>query len=297
MKTLTIAEIGINYAYGNKSDFLNNAKKLIDIAFFSGFDFVKFQKRNPDICVPNHQKEKPKKVPWKTEEITYLQYKKDIELNDKDYHELFKYANNKKIGIFASVWDKDSVDFMAKFPMKFYPTGNEKYPFEIKKVMKIPSALITNLELVKYARKKSDILMISTGMSTEKEIEEAVKIGKPDVIFHTNSSYPSPNNELNLRYINHLIKKFGKNAKIGYSGHEYGITSTFTAVTLGAQIIERHITLDRTLWGSDQMASVEPIGQLKLIKGIREIEESLGIEKPRTVLNSELSKRISLRGE
>lgn len=291
MKIATIAEIGINFAYGeDKSKFIDNAKKLIDAAAVAGFTYVKFQKRNPDIAVPEEQKLKPKRVPWRTEETTYIQYKHDIELSYGDYVHLFMYANKKGLGMFASVWDKESVDFMMQFPT-FTPDGIKLI------IMKIPSALITDLELVKYARENCDILLMSTGMSTEKEIETAVAVGTPNVLFHTNSTYPSPIDELNLNYIKFLEKKYGHMCAIGWSGHEYGLTTTFAAVALGATWVERHVTLDRMLWGSDQVASVEPIGAIKLIKGIQDIEKALGVEGPRQVFNSELAKRKTLRGE
>ena len=137
--------------------------------------------------------------------------------------------------------------------------------------------------------------MISTGMSTEEEIKRAVSLGNPDLIFHTNSTYPSPTEELNLEYINWL-KTHYPDRSIGYSGHEYGLVTTFASVAMGADWVERHITLDRTMWGSDQMASVEPIGLMKLVNGIRNIDKALGKYGPREVLNSELEKRQSLRG-
>lgn len=265
-----IAEIGINH---NGS--VEIAKKLIDLAIFSGCEYVKFQKRTPDICVPEDQKAKMKKTPWG--EMTYLEYKKKIEFEKAEYDELFAYCGT-KIQCFASVWDVPSVDFMGAYT----------------KVGKIPSALITNKELCEYARKKFDLLMISTGMSTEDEIEECVKICDPDIIMHTNSTYPSPVQDLNLNYITWLKFKY-PTKKIGYSGHEFGLTTTFAAVVLGATYVERHITLDRNMWGSDQQASVEPIGLLKLTKGIKDIEESLGEVGPRKIFPTELEKRKSLR--
>ena len=162
------------------------AKRLIDVASLAGCDYVKFQKRNPDVCVPEEQKNKIKKTPWG--EMSYLEYKYRTEFDKSQYDEIFEYAADKGIGIFASVWDNDSVDFMAKYC----------------KVMKIPSALITNRKLLEYAREKAEYLMISTGMSTEEEISEAVNVCNPDLIFHTNSTYPSPIEELNLNYINWL---------------------------------------------------------------------------------------------
>ena len=271
-KVKIIAEIGINH-----NGDINLAKKMIDVAIVAGCDFVKFQKRNPDICVPEKQKSIMKSTPWG--DMTYLDYKYKVEFGKKEYDEIDDYCKKKNIGWFASVWDMDSVDFMLQY-------GS---------TMKIPSALITDDQLTVYARKKSDFLMISTGMSNEEQIEKAIKLCDPDLIFHTNSTYPSPINELNLNYIKYLKYKY-PNKIIGYSGHEFGLVTTFPVVILGAEYIERHITLDRSMWGSDQMASVEPGGLIKLVKGVRDIEVSLGKEGPRKILSSELSKLKSLRG-
>jgi N-acetylneuraminate synthase len=282
-RTKIIAEIGINFAYGeDRSQFLNNAKKLIDAACVAGCDYVKFQKRNPDVCVPESEKLKTKKVPWNSSEITYIQYKHDIEFGSDEYDEIDKYCKGKGIGWFASVWDIDSIDFMKRY------SSNKDV------IMKIPSALITDVDLCEYARNNSDFLIISTGMSTEEEITRCVRYCSPDVIMHTNSAYPSKVEDLNLEYINWLDEKYSSD--IGYSGHEFGLITTMAAVCLGATWIERHITLDRTLWGSDQMASVEPQGFMKLVKGIRDIEKSMGGYGPRTVSGSELDKLKSLRG-
>ena len=266
-----IGEIGINH---NGS--VDTAKKLIDVCVVAGCSHVKFQKRTPDICVPDHQKDEIRKTPWG--EITYLDYKKRIEFGSDEYDDLVEYANEKEIGFLASVWDKPSVDFMSQY-------GG---------TTKIPSALITDDELVEYARKKSDYLMVSTGMSTESEIEHMMSVGTPDLVFHTNSTYPSPIEELNLNYINWLKNKYPA-VEVGYSGHEYGLVTTFAAVAMGATWVERHVTLDRTMFGSDQMASVEPIGLMKLMKGIRDIELSLGHGGPRTRTTGELLKMNTLR--
>ena len=280
-KTLIVAEIGINFAYGNdRSKFLDNAKRLIDVAVVAGCDWVKFQKRSPDHCVPEEQKTKPKRVPWRTEETTYIQYKHDIEFNDEQWQELYAYCEDKPIGLFASVWDKPSVDFM----MRMCP-----------QIAKIPSALITDIDLCSYASLRFDHMIVSTGMSTEEEVVRCMDAIQPDIVMHTNSSYPSNVGELRLEYITWLKDKYGHDTDIGYSGHEYGLTTTMAAVTLGATWVERHITLDRTNWGSDQKSSVEPSGLMKLVKGIRDIESSMGGNCPREVLGSELSKRKSLR--
>jgi N-acetylneuraminate synthase len=283
-KTIIVAEIGINYAYGNdKSNFLDNTKKLIDAAYLAGCNWVKFQKRNPDICVPEQQKNKPKRVPWREEETTYIQYKHDIEFGKEEYDEIDRYCLEKGIGWFASVWDKWSVEFIEQN----YTNGGCV-------IMKIPSALINDIDLCSYARDKSDFLIVSTGMSTEEEVFKCVNYCDPDVVMHTNSSYPSKVDELNLEYITWLKETYPAKI-IGYSGHEFGLVTTMAATLLGATWIERHITLDRTNWGSDQMASVEPGGLIKLVKGIRDIEKSMGGYGPRLVLGSELEKLKSLR--
>ena len=269
-----IAEIGINH---NGS--VDTAKKIIDVAKVAGCDYVKFQKRTPDICVPEAQKSKIRQTPWG--EMTYLEYKHRIEFQEKEFDEIASYCDQIGIKWFASVWDIPSVDFMAKYT----------------DVGKVPSALITDHDLLCYARQKFKTLMISTGMSTECEIEQAVELGRPDIVFHTNSSYPSKVQELNLNYIHHLREKY-PDTQIGYSGHEFGLVTTFATVPMGIEWIERHVTLDRTMWGSDQMASVEPHGLIKLVKGVRSIEASLGPKKQdkRILFGSELSKRKSLRG-
>ena len=285
--TKIIAEIGINYAYGDdKSKFLDNAKRLIDVALVSGCDWVKFQKRSPEHCVPEQQKHTVKTVPWRKEPTTYIQYKHDIEFSKDEWIEIAKYIEDKPIGWFVSVWDKHSVDFMS-----------DLREFGGTQVMKIPSALITDIDLCSYVRDHADHTVISTGMSTEEEVVKCMKAIQPDVVMHTNSSYPSNVGELRLEYITWLKDKYGHDTDIGYSGHEYGLITTMAAVTLGATWIERHITLDRTNWGSDQSSSVEPSGLMKLVKGIRDIEKSMGGNAPREVLGSELIKRKSLRGK
>ena len=296
IKTQIIGEIGINFAYGeDKTKFLENTKKLIDVACVAGCDYVKFQKRTPILCVPNEQKGKAKRVPWNENEITYLDYKNDSEFGKAEFDEIDKYCDEKGMKWFASVWDTKSVDFMSKYEILL---PNNTWG----SMMKIPSALINDVALVEYAREYCEFLIISTGMSTQKEIDTAIYVGSPDVVMHTNSTYPSPNDELNLDYIRYLTMMndsgdFDKKFDVGYSGHEFGLTTSIVATVLGATWIERHITLDRTLWGSDQMASVEPQGLIKLVKSIRDIENARGGYGPRKVLDSEKSKRKSLRGE
>lgn len=273
MKTQVIAEIGINHN-GN----VKIAKKLIMIAKSAGCDFVKFQKRNPDVCVPEDQKSKIRSTPWG--DMTYLEYKYRVEFDEQTYAELIRFCDEIEIKLFASVWDTDSVDVMSRLD---------------KSITKIPSALITDLELCKYARDKFDKLIISTGMSTEAEIEACIEACNPDVIMHTNSTYPCPTGELNLNYIHHLKSKY-PDKEIGYSGHEYGLVTTYATIPMGATWIERHVTLDRSMWGSDHSASVEPSGLFKLVKGIRDIEDALSIPaKDRELFGGELAKMKSLR--
>jgi N-acetylneuraminate synthase len=222
-----------------------------------------------------------RKTPWG--EITYLEYKWRTEFGEKEYDEIDRFCKEIDIKWFASVWDKTSVDFMTK------------YKTDLGVVMKIPSALITDLELCEYAREKSDYLMVSTGMSTENEIRQCIKVCNPDVIMHTNSTYPCPVEELNLNYIGWL-KNWYPEKEIGYSGHEYGLVTTFATIPMGITWVERHITLDRSMWGSDHSASIEPSGLFKLVKGIRDIENALSIPMgPRELFGGELSKMKSLR--
>ena len=272
MSVKIIAEAGINH-----NGDTNIAKKLIDVASSTGCDYIKFQKRNPDICVPEKQKNVPKSTPWG--DMTYLDYKKKIEFETKEYDEIANYCERKKIKWFCSVWDLDSVSFMKQYC----------------DITKIPSALIVNESLCKKARKENQELIISTGMSTEKEIEKAVEWCDPNIIMHTNSSYPSPVNEINVSYISWLSKKY-KNKIIGYSGHELGLMPTVHAVAIGAQYIERHITLDKNMWGSDHKVSLEPDELQQLINYIKDIEDSIGSGGPRTLLQGEIDKLKTLRG-
>lgn len=278
-KVKIIAEIGINH---NGS--IEIAKRLIDIAILSGCDYAKFQKRTPELCTPEAQKDKIRDTPWGS--MRYIDYKNKIEFGKKEYDEIYRYIQDKPIEVFASVWDQPSVDFMSNYT----------------DIMKIGSASITDLKLCAHARKNSNTLIVSTGMSSESEIDRCVDVCTPDVIMHTNSTYPSPVEELNLGYIKWLTRKhnnksLNRKIDVGYSGHEYGLVTTFAAVALGANWIERHITLDRTMWGSDQLSSIEPCGLIKLVKGIRDIEKAIPDSSyaPRQVYSGELRKRDSLR--
>jgi N-acetylneuraminate synthase len=278
-KVKIIAEIGINH-----NGDINIAKELIMVAKAAGCDYVKFQKRNPDVCVPDDQKLKIRQTPWG--EMTYIDYKWKTEFTKEQYLEIDRFCYELGINWFVSVWDMDSVDFMREISKetKMYDG-----------TMKIPSALITDLKLCEYAMVNSNTFIISTGMSTENEIRQCIDSCSPDVIMHTNSTYPCPVDELNLNYINWL-KSWYPAKEIGYSGHEYGLVTTFATIPMGVTWIERHITLDRGMWGSDQASSIEPSGLFKLVKGIRDIEKALSLPMaPRVVFGKELEKQKSLR--
>tara|TARA_B100000212_G_scaffold329267_1_gene294316 strand:- start:2523 stop:3380 length:858 start_codon:yes stop_codon:yes gene_type:complete len=283
-KTYIIAEIGINH----QGD-ISIAKKLIDIAAAAGCDAVKFQKRNPDVCVPEEQKNKPRV--WQGQEMTYLEYKHKIEFGKEEYDEIDDYCRAQNIAWSASPWDMDSLKFLERYDLPF---------------IKVPSAMLTNNELLEACVRTGAKVIISTGMSTENEIEDAVttlrickdlyvsrrdnKIG----MLHCNSTYPAPVDELNLSAIKTLIHKY-PDFDIGYSGHEMLLGTTVASVLLGAKIIERHITLDRNMEGSDHSASVTPWGLFKMVNGIRELERAYGDGKI-SVTESEKVVRKKLRG-
>ena len=268
-----ISEIGINH---NGS--MELCKQLILLSKVAGADYVKIQKRNPDVCVPENQKSKIRSTPWG--EMTYLDYKHKIEFSEDQIKELCEFSKKNGIEFFASVWDIDSVNIMSKYT----------------KIAKLGSASINDLELCLATRKAFDTVIISTGMSTEEEIDAAVKASQPDVIMHTNSTYPCPVEDLNLRYIEHMKEKWGNKMEIGYSGHEYGLVTTYAAVAMGATWVERHVTLDRSMWGSDHLSSIEPDGLIKLVKGIRNIEKATQYEPgPRKQFEGENAKKESLR--
>ena len=281
-RTYIIAEIGINHQ-GN----LNIAKRLIDIAAVAGCDAVKFQKRNPDVAVPEAQKNKPRR--WQGQDMTYLEYKYKVEFGKEQYDEIDRYCKQQGIQWSASPWDLDSIEFLSQYDIPF---------------IKLPSAMLTNNKLLDECVKKFPKVIFSTGMSTEEEIDEAVRVlreakvkyGKSDSIglLHCNSTYPAPIEELNLSAIKTLSEKY-PDFEIGYSGHEFRLGTSVAATYLGASIIERHITLDRTMEGSDHMASLEPQGLLKLVSGIRELESAYG-DGVIKVTESEKPVREKLRG-
>ena len=276
MNTYIIAEIGINH-----NGDLEIAKKLIDIAAFSGCNAVKFQKRNPDVCVPEHQKNKIKQTPWG--DMSYIDYKHRVEFNEDEFDEIEVYSKDKNIDWSASIWDLDSLEFLAKYDLPW---------------IKIPSAHLTNDELMYAACKTGKKIIVSTGMSTVEEVDHAFHIlnynASDFALLHCNSSYPAPLEDLNLSCIQTLKTRYD-GCEVGYSGHEFRLGTSVAAVYLGASIIERHITLDRTMWGTDQLCSIEPQGLIKLVKGIRELETSYGSGAKR-VTKAELEMKKKLRG-
>jgi N-acetylneuraminate synthase len=250
-----IGEIGINH-FGS----LEIAKQIIDIAKIYGVDAVKFQKRVPELCVPEDQKNLPKETPWGT--MTYLEYKKRMEFGEREYKEIDRYCKEKGIIWFASPWDMPSIDFLEKFDVSCY---------------KVPSAKLTDKDFLLKLKSLKKPIILSTGMSTENEIKKAVEIlyGSDLVIMHCNSSYPAKDGDLNLNYIKKLLKEFPEHI-IGYSGHEQGITASIAAATLGATVVERHITLDRAMWGTDQAASIEIEGIRRLSRDLHKVNTWLG---------------------
>ena len=271
-----IAEIGINH---NGS--LDIAKKLIDAAFACNWHCVKFQKRSPELCVPENQKEKLRDTPWGR--ITYLEYKYKVEFNHKEYSYIDKYCKEKPFYWTASVWDIPSLEFILAYDVPF---------------IKIPSAKLTDHELLRLSSQSGKPVILSTGMSTIDEVDNAVEILENHskgnyMLMHTNSAYPAPVEELNLRVINYLRDRY--KCIIGYSGHEYGLEPSVIAVSLGAKIIERHITLDHNMWGSDHAASLEVHAMDMLYKRIKEIKNALG-DGVKRVTEAELESRKKLRG-
>ena len=267
-----IAEIGINH-----NGDVQVAKDLLLSAAEAGVDAVKFQKRTPEICVPDHQKSQMRDTPWGY--ISYLDYRYKVEFGQAEYEEIDAYAKSLGIAWLASSWDVPSLEFIDTFN----PPAH-----------KIPSALLTDRELLRATKATGRPVILSTGMSTMEEIEEAVKVLGRDnlLICHTTSSYPCPPEELNLKVIQTLKAKY--DVPVGYSGHEVGLVPSAVAVAMGACLVERHVTLDRAMWGSDQAASVEPQGVRTLVKYIRVTEKSLGDGKKR-VYESEQSSLDKLR--
>jgi N-acetylneuraminate synthase len=268
---LIVAEIGINH---NGS--LEIAKRLIDAAVLTGCEAVKFQKRTVDVVYTPEELAKPRENPFGP---TNGDLKRGLEFGQTEYEEIDRYCREKNILWFASCWDEDSVDFMEQFNPPCY---------------KIASASLTDDNLLRHHRKYRRPIILSTGMSSLEEIDRAVEIlGTKDLtILHCTSTYPSQIEELNVDMINTLRRRY--KVPIGYSGHEVGLAPSLGAAAIGACMIERHITLDRSMWGSDQAASVEVQGFWRLVKDIRALEKAMG-DGVKRVYESEIPVMTKLR--
>lgn len=252
--TYVIGEIGINH-----NGDLNVAKRLMDAAAFAGCDAVKFQKRTPEVCTPRDQWDIERDTPWGR--MTYIDYRFRVEFDESDYTQIAEHAQKLGIAWFASCWDEPAVDFMSKFEPPAY---------------KVASASLTDHGLIRRIVGERAPVLLSTGMSTMEQIRASVTLLDDDhaLLMHATSTYPCPSEELNLSMIGTLRREFG--LLVGYSGHETGLQTSIAAVVLGACALERHITLDRAMWGSDQAASVEPMGLFRLVRDIRTVESALG---------------------
>jgi len=271
--TYVIAESGINH-----NGDVEIAKQMIDAAVHAGVDAVKFQKRTPEVCTPPEQQKQMRETPWGY--ITYLDYRYKVEFGVDEYREIDRYCKEKGIAWMVSVWDEPSVDFMEQFDTPTY---------------KLPSASLTDLDLIRKTRSTGKPLILSSGMSTMEQIRKAVEVaGEENLgLMHSTSTYPCEPEELNLRMVETLHREF-LNIPVGYSGHEVGLVPSTIAVALGACMVERHLTLDRAMWGSDQAASVEPHGFAQLVKYIRVTEASLG-DGVKKVYDSEKGSMKKLR--
>ncbi len=268
-----IAEIGINH-----NGDLDLARRLIDVAVAAGCDAVKFQKRTPEICVPEEQKTQKRDTPWGR--ITYLGYRHRIEFGRADYEAIDAHCRKAGILWTASCWDLPSLDFIDSFGPPF---------------LKVASPLLTSDDLLRAHAGRGRPLIVSTGMSSMAEIDHAAAIldGRvPWMFLHCTSTYPARAEEINLRVMDTLRARYER--PIGYSGHEVGLQVSLAAVARGADVLERHITLDRAMWGSDQAASVEPQGLQRLVRDVRVIEAALG-DGTKQVYESEIPARNKLR--
>ena len=267
-----VGEIGINH-----NGDINIVKQLIDVAAETGLNAVKFQKRTPELCVPRDQWDIERDTPWGV--MKYIDYRHKVEFDESEYHEISAYCESKGIDWFASPWDEQAVEFLEGFDTLCY---------------KIASASVTDISLLKKIHSTGRTVIMSSGMSTMDEIRQAVEtLGTENLLIcHSTSSYPCTPSELNLNMINTLADEF--DVPIGYSGHEIGLATTVTAAALGACLVERHITIDRAMWGSDQAASVEPQGVARLVRDIRIVESALG-DGVKRVYDSEISVMKKLR--
>ncbi len=266
-----VSEIGINH-----NGDINIARKLIAAALLAGCDAVKFQKRTVDVVYSEEELKKPRESPFGT---INGDLKRGLELGYEDYKKIEEYSRVNNIVWFASCWDEASVDFIEQFNPACY---------------KIASACLTDDNLLRYHRSFGRPIILSTGMSTMEEVDHAVKVlGTNDLILlHCNSSYPSKLEELNLRVIQTLKKRY--KVPVGYSGHEVSLAPTIAAAVMGACMVERHITLDRAMWGSDQAASVEPHGISRIVRDIHVNEKAMG-NGVKKIYDSEISIKKKLR--
>jgi N-acetylneuraminate synthase len=250
-----IAEIGLNH-----NGDVEIAKELIDVAADAGAQAVKFQKRTPAISTPEHMKNTPRETPWGT--MTYLEYRYRVEFDREQYIEIGDYATMRGLSWFASPWDEQAVDFLEDLDVVAH---------------KVASASVTDIAMLEALARTGKPIILSTGMSTLEQIDRAVEILGTErlVILHATSTYPLPPEEANIRMITTLQHRY-PGVPIGYSGHERGLQISIGAVALGAVAVERHITLDRTMWGSDHAASLEPVGFDHLVRDIRVLGEALG---------------------
>lgn len=268
-----IAEIGLNH-----NGDVDLAKRLVDIAADAGAEAVKFQKRTPEISTPEHMRDVPRDTPWGT--MSYLEYRHRVEFDREQYVEIGDHATMRGLHWFASPWDVPAAEFLEDLGVVAH---------------KVASASVTDHELLRFLASTGTPIILSTGMSTLEQIDAAVEIlGRDDlVILHATSTYPLPPEEANLRMIPVLRERY-PGVPIGYSGHERGLQISLAAVTLGAVAVERHITLDRAMWGSDHAASLEPTGLEHLVRDIRVIEQALG-DGVKRVMPGELAPQAKLR--
>ncbi|QKJ19631.1 N-acetylneuraminate synthase family protein [Microbacterium hominis] len=268
-----IAEIGLNH-----NGDVDIAKRLIDVAADAGADAVKFQKRTPEIATPPHMRDVPRETPWGT--MTYFEYRQRVEFGRDEYIEISDYAMLRGLEWFASPWDVPSVQFLEELGAVAH---------------KVASASLTDHELLRALRDTGKTVILSTGMSTIEEIDAAIEVLGTEhlLLMHATSTYPMEPEEANLRMIPVLRDRY-PGVAVGYSGHERGLQISLAAVALGAVAVERHITLDRTMWGSDHAASLEPTGLQHLVRDIRVIESALG-DGVKRVYPGELAPMAKLR--
>ena len=268
-----IAEIGLNH-----NGDVALAKRLIDVAADAGTNAVKFQKRTPEIATPAHMRDVLRETPWGT--MTYLEYRHRVEFDRDQYIEIGDHATMRGLDWFASPWDVPSVDFLEDLGVVAH---------------KVASASLTDIELLEALRATGKPVILSTGMSTIEQIDRALDVLGTDrtVLMHATSTYPMEPEEANIKMIASLRDRYA-GIPVGYSGHERGLQISLAAVAIGAVAVERHITLDRTMWGSDHAASLEPTGLAHLVRDIRVIEMALG-DGVKRIYEGELAPMAKLR--